>query len=99
MTDHGKPSDPFERAFMARPPAKPGAYHVGPYAFSEDELDDLLEAVWQVLDDFGEEGRNCCGAAKYDLRIALQPFLAGNPDLDCVYTLEAALKARAETDR
>jgi hypothetical protein len=34
----------------------------------------LIEAVWQVLDDMGEDGTCCCTAAKAELRLAYEPF-------------------------
>jgi hypothetical protein len=35
----------------------------------------LKDAVWQVLDDMGKDGRSCCPAAKAQLRVAFEPFL------------------------
>lgn len=38
------------------------------------QLQALVDAVWQVLDDMAEKGKCCCGAAKAELRIAFEPF-------------------------
>lgn len=39
-----------------------------------EETDALAEAVWQVLDDMGQDGLCCCLAAKAQLRVAYEPF-------------------------
>lgn len=41
---------------------------------TDEQLSDLVEAVWQVLDDMGTGGKCCCGAAKAALRVAYEPF-------------------------
>ena len=38
------------------------------------DVESLIEAVWQVLDDMGAEGACVCEAAKAKLRIAYEPF-------------------------
>lgn len=40
----------------------------------EIAIHDLVEAVWQVLDDMGKDGNSCCTYAKAQLRIAYEPF-------------------------
>lgn len=40
----------------------------------DKRVTDLIEAVWQVLDDMGTDGKCCCGAAKAQLRVAYEPF-------------------------
>jgi hypothetical protein len=42
----------------------------------------LVEAVWQVLDDMGADGRSCCGAANAQLRNAYEPFHSGFEPMD-----------------
>lgn len=52
------------------------------------ELRQLLDAVWQVLDDFGEKGLSVCPAAKAQLRVAFEPFRTDDEPVD--YDLEEA---------
>ena len=47
---------------------------------TDDDLRNLVTAVWQVLDDMGTEGQSCCGVAKAMLRHAIEPFLGA---IDC----------------
>ena len=42
---------------------------------SREEVEFLATAVWQVLDDMGNDGLSCCGAAKAQLRVAFEPFV------------------------
>lgn len=58
------------------------------------DLEALVWAAWQALDDFGAEGKSVCGATKAQLRMAIEPFKviwadsATEPGLD--YSVDAA---------
>ena len=41
---------------------------------TEEEINDLAEAMWQLLDDMGRNGKSVCLAAKAQARIAYEPF-------------------------
>lgn len=43
-------------------------------ALKQSSLDALISAVWQVLDDFGRDGKSVCAATKAQLRVAFEPF-------------------------
>jgi hypothetical protein len=40
-----------------------------------EEVGRLAEAMWQVLDDMGAEGRSVCLGTKALARVAFEPFL------------------------
>lgn len=65
-----------------------------------EEVGRLAEAMWQVLDDMGAEGRSVCLATKASARVAFEPFLqadfAADPSLDPDYAPDMSLsEARA----
>ena len=39
------------------------------------QIEKLAEAMWQILDDMAIGGYECCGLAKWQARIAYEPFL------------------------
>lgn len=41
---------------------------------TQQQIDALSDAVWQLLDDMGREGQSVCLAAKAQARIAFEPF-------------------------
>lgn len=41
---------------------------------TEQQVDELAEAMWQILDDMGKHGKSVCLAAKAQARIAYEPF-------------------------
>lgn len=41
---------------------------------SESQIDDLVDAMWQLLDDMGRDSLCVCGLAKAQARIAFEPF-------------------------
>lgn len=53
---------------------------------STQTTDELVKAAWQVLDDMSR-GECCCALAKAKLRIAIEPFIVGNDDLNLDYNL------------
>ena len=52
------------------------------------EVQCLIDAVWQVLDDMGKDGRSCCESTKAGLRFAYEPFVIEGDEFD--YPLEEA---------
>ncbi|MGH6843114.1 MAG: hypothetical protein ACREDV_13705 [Methylocella sp.] len=44
--------------------------------FWPEEIQALIRAMGQLLDDMGERGKSVCGAAKAEARIAYEPFAA-----------------------
>lgn len=46
------------------------------------EVEALAEAMWQILDDMGEAGQTCCLHAKAKARLAVEPWLDGDPLID-----------------
>ncbi len=41
---------------------------------TKQEVDDLADAMWQILDDMGRDGKSVCLAAKALARVAYEPF-------------------------
>ncbi len=64
---------------------------------TDAEVSELVDAVWQLLDDMGKDGRSVCLAAKALARLAFEPFRDG-PELDSWMSLEEAEKIIAESD-
>lgn len=62
---------------------------------TEQEVRALADAVWQVLDDFGERGQCVCEAAKAQLRIAFEPFKSC-ADVEPEYPLHEAVRVVSE---
>jgi len=62
----------------------------------EQQIEALVDAVVQCLDDMGISGQSVCAEAKARLRVAVDPFLV--PDHDGLdYPLEAAAVVLALT--
>ncbi len=67
--------------------------------YSDEEVDALAEAMWQLLDDMGKAGSCVCMAAKADARIAFEPFRKDDEDyIQEWMSLDAAKKIREECD-
>lgn len=61
-----------------------------------EQIEALAEAMWQLLDDMGPEGRSVCLFAKAMARVAFEPFQ--DPDARTPMSLDDAvmvLTARA----
>jgi hypothetical protein len=41
---------------------------------TEEEVQELADAMWQLLDDMGKGSQSVCLLAKIDARIAYEPF-------------------------
>lgn len=41
---------------------------------TDEQIQALSDAVWQMLDDMGKDGYACCGYAKAQARVAYEPF-------------------------
>jgi len=59
----------------------------------EEEREMLIEALWQVLDDMGSEGKSVCGGTKAEARYALGYNI--DPELDH-YPLDRAISVLVE---
>ena len=57
---------------------------------NKEQVDALVEASLQVLDDMGKDGKCCCGYAKAKLRIVIEPFLPPDDYSDLMDPAEAA---------
>ena len=63
-----------------------------------DDMDRLVEAMDQLLDDMGHDGTSVCLAAKAKARIAFEPFM--EPDAAPLYMpLAEAKRIAAEADQ
>jgi hypothetical protein len=47
---------------------------------TEQQVKDLADAMWQILDDMGKHGASVCMAAKAQARLAYEPFNDGEAD-------------------
>lgn len=62
---------------------------------TEKDIMDLVEAVSQVLDDFGRHGYSACAVSGAQLRIAYEPFI--DPDeRDSIMEIDEAKRIIAE---
>lgn len=43
--------------------------------YTEQQIAELADAMWQLLDDMGKDGQSVCLAAKAQARIAYEPFI------------------------
>ena len=66
---------------------------------TEKEIDDLAEAMWQLLDDMGRDGRSVCLAAKAQARLAYEPFNIEGLNWADWMSMEEAKRIEAEADR
>lgn len=65
--------------------------------YSDYEVEQLVEAMDNLLDDMGKEGQSVCGFAKAFARVAFEPFrnaANGPPE----YTLETAQQVLRDCD-
>lgn len=63
------------------------------------EVEALAEAMWQLLDDMGRDGKSVCLAAKAQARIAYEPFGLDSTEWADWMSLEEAKRILAEADR
>lgn len=61
---------------------------------TDQEVLDLADAMWQLLDDMGHGGLSVCAAAKAQARIAYEPFVTDIERAACgnLLPLEEALE-------
>lgn len=59
-------------------------------AATTEQIRALADAVWQVLDDMGLDGRSCCIAAKAALRRAYEPFIDDPETMKGIMSLSQA---------
>lgn len=57
---------------------------------TETEVQELADAMWQLLDDMGKTGLSVCLAAKAQARIAYEPFRDPTEQLEDLMTLADA---------
>lgn len=64
-----------------------------------EQIEALEDAMWQLLDDMGADGKSVCLAAKAQARVAYEPFM---PDDGTYYrdwmTLDQAERILKECD-
>lgn len=63
------------------------------------QVEDLADAMWQLLDDMAATGSSVSGLAKAKARIAYEPFLDTRETFDDWMTLEQAQAIVRECDR
>lgn len=66
---------------------------------TEKEIEDLAEAMWQLLDDMGKDGRSVCLAAKAQARIAYEPFNIPNMNWADWMSLADAEQIQRDSDQ
>jgi hypothetical protein len=59
--------------------------------YTDKQIQDLIDAMDQLLDDMGVDGQSVCLAAKAQARIAFDPFL----DQDCTAYIMPLAEAQA----
>lgn len=62
---------------------------------TQEQVQALADAMWQLLDDMGESGQSVCGHAKAMARVAYEPFRLSETEelgeeVPCDYPLAAA---------
>jgi hypothetical protein len=64
-----------------------------------EDVNNLIEAMSQLLDDMGKDGKSVCLAAKAQARVAYEPFI-DEPEWarDCLMPLEYAKRILVECD-
>lgn len=65
---------------------------------TEQEVQALVEAMDQLLDDMGVAGTNVCVAAKAQARVAWEPFRDKDDPVHCLMALEEAKRILKECD-
>jgi hypothetical protein len=58
-----------------------------------DQIQALVEAAWQCLDDMGRDGTDVCLGAKALLRVAIEPFNDPASPMGLDYPLDYAFDA------
>jgi hypothetical protein len=63
------------------------------------EVEELADAMWQLLDDMGKTRQSVCLAAKAQARVAYEPFRdTSEPEYDDWMSLEQAKQILKECD-
>jgi hypothetical protein len=57
---------------------------------SQEQIDALADAMWQLLDDMGIDGKCVSGAAKAQARVASEPFCNDPADVNGLMSIETA---------
>ena len=58
---------------------------------TDEKVSNLVDAMWQMLDDMGNGGQSVCLSTKAYARVALEPFLIDGEG-DYLMPLEEALE-------
>lgn len=69
-----------------------------PIVPTEKQIQDLADAMWQLLDDMDVDGQCVCLAAKAQARIAFEPWNT-EKDAEPPMLLETAQKIRADLEK
>lgn len=64
---------------------------------TEEQVRELADAMWQLLDDMGEHGKCVCLAAKAQARVAYEPFMEAG-DFTNWMTMAQAERILRESD-
>lgn len=64
--------------------------------YKPEDVEALVDAVWQVLDDMRVHVCECSGGAKMQLRVAYEPFASEDLPTDTFVPLEKAREILAQ---
>jgi hypothetical protein len=64
---------------------------------TEQQIDNLVDATWQLLDDMGKDGLSVCAAAKAKARVAIEPFKYIDNEFEMTLDDAIAILKRCET--
>lgn len=65
---------------------------------SDPQTTDLANAMWQLLDDMGEDGLCVCTAAKAQARMAFEPFVNDMVEIQGLMSIEEARRIVKECE-
>lgn len=71
---------------------------IGNVVVTTEDVEALVAAMDQLLDDMGMAGQSVCLAAKAQARVALQPFLEKNDTAEWLMPLDMAQRILEECD-
>lgn len=68
--------------------------------WTPQQVEALVDAMWQILDDMGERGHGVCEFAKAKARVAFEPFKldADGEEAPLDYTMAAAQAVVADIE-
>lgn len=67
--------------------------------WTKEQVQELADAMWQILDDMGDHRQSVCLAAKAQARVAYEPFRdKSEPEYDDWMSMAAAEQVLRECD-